>query len=99
MEDEKERITDADNVTADALSHASGLYRENLDNIFTNKKLDKSDKLINAINNLTINSARYELNKANTSDAQGNLTINSYTVTHTSNVGHWFSKPNSLFDD
>ena len=53
--------------------------------IFTSYKLDKSDKLVDAINNLTINDARYELNKATASDAQGNLTSDPDPVSHTSN--------------
>ena len=56
-----------------------------MDAIFTNENLDKLDNLVNAINNLTINDARYELNKATASDAQGNLTNSSDAVTHTSN--------------
>ena len=33
------------------------------------------DDLVDAINNLTINDAKYELNTVTPSDAQGNLTI------------------------
>ena len=69
IEDEEESITDANNVTADAFSHASSLQREKADAIFTREKLDKSDELVEAINNLTINDAKYELNKATTSDS------------------------------
>ena len=43
------------------------------------------EKLVNTINNLTINNSKYELNTAITSDAQGNLTSNPDTVTRTSN--------------
>ena len=60
-------------------------YRENLDTIFTNEKIEKSDELVNTINNLTINNPIYELNIATTSDTQGNLTSDPDTVTHTNN--------------
>ena len=76
---------DANNVTADAFVYASTSQRENVDVIFTSEKLDKPDKLFDVINNLTINDARYELNKVTESGSQGDPTINPYTVTHTSN--------------
>ena len=85
MEDEEESIMDANNVTADTFSLSSSSQRENADAIFKSEKLDKLDELVNAINNLTINNARYELNKAIAVDAQGNLTSNPDTGTHTSN--------------
>ena len=53
--------------------------------IFTSENLYKSDELVEAINNLTINDALYELNKATTSNSQGNLTSNTDIVIHTSN--------------
>ena len=74
MEDEEESITDTNNVTADAFSLASNSQRENADATFTSDKLDKSDKLVNMINNLTINASRYELNTETASDTQSNLT-------------------------
>ena len=44
------------------------------------------DKLVNAVENLTINTTNYyESNTATASDAQGVLTHNPETVTHTSN--------------
>ena len=49
--------------------------------IFTSENTDKSDKLVKAINYLTINDSVYELNIGTTSDAQGNLTSNPDTVT------------------
>ena len=52
-------ITDANNVTADAFSHAFTSQRENSDTIFTSEKLDKLDKLVDTINNLTIIDAIY----------------------------------------
>ena len=55
IEDEEESITDANNVTADAFSHSSSSQRENLNAIFTSEKLEKLDKLVNAINNLITN--------------------------------------------
>ena len=73
------------NLTADAFSHASSSQRENLNTVFTSDKLEKLDNLVDAINNLTMNDAGYELNKATASDAQGNLTNSSDAVTHTSN--------------
>ena len=43
------------------------------------------DKLVDAVKNLTINDAKYyESNTATKNDAQGNLTLNLETVTHTS---------------
>ena len=80
-----ESITDADNATADAFNHASSSQRENPNAIFTSKNMEKLDKLFNKINYLTINESRYELNTATVSGAQGDLTINLDTVTHTSN--------------
>ena len=56
-----------------------------MDGIFTREKIYKLDKLVNAINNLTINEARYELNKSTASNAQGYLSSDPNTVTHTSN--------------
>ena len=69
----------ANNVTADASIHAPS-YREKI-----RENLDKLDNLVNTINNLTINDAGYELNIATASDAQGHITSNTDTVTHTSN--------------
>ena len=85
MEDEEESRTDANNVISDALIHASSSPKENADTIFTSDKLDKSDKLVNTLNNLKINDARHELKKFTTNDKQGNLTSNPDTVTHASN--------------
>ena len=60
--------------------------RENANVIFTTEKLDKSDGLVYAIKNLTINDAKYyESNTETASDAQVGLTRNPETVTHTSN--------------
>ena len=82
---EEESITDAKNVTADAFSHASNEHRENANTTFTSEKLDKSDELVDTVNNLTINDAEYyEPNTETASDAQGNLTRNP-KKNHTSN--------------
>ena len=85
IEDEEESITNSENVTADEFSHASSSQRENSNAIFTSEKLEKSDELVNAINKSTVNDAVYELNTATTSDTQGNLMRDPYTVTQTSN--------------
>ena len=77
-------ITDANNIIADAFSHASSSQRKNTDAIFTSDNLDKLGKLVNAINSLSINKVRYELNKETASDVQGNLTSDPDIVTHTS---------------
>ena len=53
--------------------------------IFTSEKLEKLDKLVNAVKNMTINNTGYELNIATPSDAQVDLASNPDTVTHTSN--------------
>ena len=54
--------------------------------IFTSDKLDKVDKLVYSVKNLTLNDARYyESSTANTSDTHGDLTGNPETITHTSN--------------
>ena len=85
MEDEEESIMDANNVTADAFSHASISKRENVDPVFTCEKLDNTDELVNTIHKLIINDAVYVLNKATASDAQGDIKSDPDTVTHTSN--------------
>ena len=54
--------------------------------IFTSEKLDKSDELLDVVNNLTINNdGYYESNTATTSDTQGDLTHNIEIGNHTSN--------------
>ena len=83
---EEESISDVNNVTSDTFSHTPNTQRENANVIFTSEKLDKLDELVDAVNNLTINDAKYyESNTATASDEQGNLTSNPETVTHTSN--------------
>ena len=52
-------ITDANNITADTFSHASNSQRENTNAIFTSEKLDKPDKLADALKNLTTNNSKY----------------------------------------
>ena len=53
--------------------------------IFTSEKLEKSDKLVDAVNKMTINDVGYELNTATTSDAQIDLARDPDTVPHSSN--------------
>ena len=85
MEDEEESLTDANNVTTAAFSCAPSSRRGNVGAIFTSERLDKSDKLVNPINNLKIKDKVYELNKTTTSDAQGNLMGYPDTATYTNN--------------
>ena len=87
---EEESITNAKNVTADTFSHASNARRENENAIFTSEKLDKSDDLTDAVNNLTVNNAKYhESNTVITNDVQGDLKrdLETITCTRTSNFG------------
>ena len=70
----------------DTFSHTSNTQRENTNAIFTSEKLDKSDKLADALNDLTINDTKYyESNTATVSDAQSNITHNMESVTHSNN--------------
>ena len=64
---------------------ASSSQRKKSNAIFRSKKLEKSDNLVNAINNLTINDASSELNTATISDAQSDLVSDPDIVAHTSN--------------
>ena len=83
---EEESIVDANNVTADTSSHNSSAKRYNSNTIFTGEKLDKSDELVDAVKNLTINDTiYYESNTTTSSDSQGDLTRNPETVIHTIN--------------
>ena len=64
--------------------------------IFTSEKLDKSYELVDAVNNLTINDAKYyESNTATASDTQCNLTQNLETVTRTSKGNEKFTHTNN----
>ena len=77
---------DANNITTDTFSHASISQRENANAVFTSDNLENLDKLVDAVNNLTVNDAKYYQSKTATeSDAQVNLTSDPETVTHTSN--------------
>ena len=76
---------DAKKVTADMFSHAFSSQRENSNTIFTSEKLEISDNLVNAINNLTINDSGSELNTATASAVQGDLMSVPDTITHTRN--------------
>ena len=51
----EESISYANKVPANTLVCTSNTQRENENVIFTNEKLDKSDELIDALNDLTIN--------------------------------------------
>ena len=58
----------------------------NANGIFKSEKVDKSDELVDAVNNFTIKDTKYyESNTATGSDTQGDLTLNPEIVTHTSN--------------
>ena len=84
---EEESILDTNNVTADTFSHTPNTQIENENTIFTSKKLDKSDELVDILNYLTINEAKYyESDTAIASDSQGDPTHDPETVTCTSNV-------------
>ena len=83
---EKESISDTNNVTAETFSHTSNTKRENVNAIFTNEKLYKSDDLAYLLEDLIINDAKYyESNSATSSDAQGDTTLDPETVTPISN--------------
>ena len=70
----------------DTFSHASNTQIDHVNAICTSYKLYKSNDLVEAVNNLTINNAKYyESNTATASDAQGDLTRNPETVTPTIN--------------
>ena len=74
---EEESITYATHVTVDTFSHASSAQRENPNTIFTSERLDKSDDLVDAVKNLTINDAGYYgSNTATASDEQDSLARN-----------------------
>ena len=78
---------DGNKVTADTFSHISDTQGENAKTIFTSENIDKSDELVDAVKNLTVNDAKYyESNVATASDAKGDLTRNTETVTHNT---HW----------
>ena len=83
---EEESIADANDVTADTLSHISNTQRDDTKAVFPREKLDESDDLLDALNYLTINDAEYyESNTVTVCEEQGDPTCNPETVTHTSN--------------
>ena len=55
---EEESITNAKNVTADTFRCASNTQRENANTVFTSDNLNKSDKLVDAAKDFTINNAK-----------------------------------------
>ena len=71
---EEESIADYNNVTANIFSNASNTNRKNANRIFRSEKIDKSDELVDSVNNLTTNDAEcYESKTATTGNAQVNL--------------------------
>ena len=84
---EEESISDANNVTEDTFIHTSNTKIYNANEIFTSEKIDKSDDLTDALNDLTIkNDGYYASNSAIASNAQGDIKRDPKTVTHTSNI-------------
>ena len=70
----------------DTFSRASNTQRDIANAILASDKLDKSDELVDAVKDLTINNAKYyESNTMTTSDAQGDTIRNMETFNHTSN--------------
>ena len=69
---EEESIEDANNITADTFSHVSNTQKENANTIFISEKINKSNKMVDAVNNLTINDAIYY--ESNTATASGSYT-------------------------
>ena len=65
----------------------SQMYRKKTQKaIFTSEKLDKLDNLVETVKNLKINNDEYYESKSSTaSDAQSDFTLNTETITHTSN--------------
>ena len=84
---EQELTTDANNVTVDTFTRACNAHRENSRTIFTSEDIDKLDELVDAVNKLKINDAKYyELDTATVSNAHGDLSRNLETINHTCNV-------------
>ena len=54
---EEESIADDNNLSVDTFIHTSNTKRENVNAIFTSEKLDKLDKLANALKDFTMNNA------------------------------------------
>ena len=74
------------NSNANIFSHTSKTKKENANTIYISEKVDKLDELVEAVNILTINDAKYyESNTATASDAQGGIVRNPETVAHNSN--------------
>ena len=67
----------ANNVSADTFSHTCNTQKENANAIFISKKLDKSNDMVGAVKNLTINDVKYyESNTATVSDSKGDIKRN-----------------------
>ena len=56
---EEESIADKNKVTEDTFSHKSNTQEKNARAIFTSEKIDKPDNLVDAVNKLKINDAKY----------------------------------------
>ena len=70
----------------DTFSHTFNTQRENSNAIYTSEKLVKSDEMVEAVNNLTINDAKYyRSSTATASDTQVDLIHNPETDPCTSN--------------
>ena len=83
---DEESISDANNVTADIFSHTSNTQRDNANAILKSENQDKLEKLAEMLLDLTINNAEYYASNSDTaSDAQGDLTRDTNTVTYTRN--------------
>ena len=83
---DEESISDANNVTADTFRHTPITKIDNTSAMIKNEKLDKLDDLADTLKDLTINDNKYYAsNSVTASDAQGDLTRDPNTFTHTSN--------------
>ena len=70
IQEEEESISNANNVTANTLSHTFNTQKENANMIFTSNKKYKFDNLAYALNDLTIIDVIYYVsNSATASDA------------------------------
>ena len=80
-------MADSNNVAAYTFSNVSNTQRENANTTITTENLYKSDELVDAVKNSTINNAEYYTsNTAIASDTQVSITSNLETFTHSSNV-------------
>ena len=83
---EEESMSDANNVSAETFIHMPNAQRCNSNALFIIKKLYKPDKLVDTLKYLTINNDEYYASNSKTaSDAQGDITRDTNTVTYTRN--------------